>query len=140
MKCLCVLFCVLIISLVGFSSCSSKPTLLKELSLDASSSGKEVTIAVSGTLTITLESNMTTGFKWELTGITDTKVLDNTGNQYIAPGASSGGTPLVGASGKEIWTFKALQKGKSSINMQYSQPWQGGTKGAKTFSVAVTVD
>jgi predicted secreted protein len=46
---------------------------------------------------------------------------------------------MVGASGKEIRTFKALKKGESSISMEYSQPWDGGTKAAETFELTVLV-
>jgi predicted secreted protein len=40
----------------------------------------------------------------------------------------------------EFWTFKALMKGTSTISMEYSQPWDGGTKKAQTFSLTVTVN
>ena len=42
----------------------------EEVSVDASYDGKEVEIAVGNALIVTLESNATTGFKWELTELT----------------------------------------------------------------------
>lgn len=33
-------------------------------------------------------------------------------------------TELVGAGGKEIWTFKALKEGETEINFQYVRPWE----------------
>ena len=45
----------------------------------------------------------------------------------------------VGGAGKEIWTFKALKKGTSTVSMEYSRPGEGGEKGHWTFVAAVIV-
>ena len=106
-----------------------------EVSVDESATGKTVEIAVGGSLTVTLESNATTGFQWELASISDQAVLEKQSNTFEAPED----TGMVGAPGKEVWTFKALKKGSSTISMEYSQPWEGGTKAAETFSLTVVV-
>jgi inhibitor of cysteine peptidase len=62
-------------------------------------------------------------------------VLKNVANTYEAPEDID----MVGAPGKEIWTFKALKKGTSTISMEYSQPWPNGTKAAETFDLTVVV-
>jgi inhibitor of cysteine peptidase len=113
------------------TACSTLPN---QISIDASSSGKTVNIAVGGTLTVTLDSNVTTGYSWELKEIGDTNVLQKTDNKYIAPASGA-----IGAGGKEVWTFKALATGTSTLTMDYSQPWAGGQKGAKNFSLTVVV-
>ncbi|MDD5591386.1 MAG: protease inhibitor I42 family protein [Dehalococcoidales bacterium] len=105
------------------------------VSVDESSSGKQVEIAAGGTLTVTLESNATTGFQWELKSVGDPAVLQSQGGTYNAPED----TGVVGAGGEEVWTFKALKAGTSSLSMEYSQPWEGGTKAAQTFSLTVVV-
>jgi inhibitor of cysteine peptidase len=61
--------------------------------------------------------------------------LQKVDQKYEPPAEGS----MVGAPGKEIWTFKALKKGQSSISMEYSQPWEGGTKAAETFQLTVVV-
>jgi inhibitor of cysteine peptidase len=104
------------------------------VSIDESSSGQQVEIASGGTLTVTLESNQTTGFQWELKSIGDTSVLQSQGGTYNAPDSD-----MVGAGGEEVWTFKAVKVGTSSISMEYSQPWDGGTKAAKVFDLTVVV-
>jgi inhibitor of cysteine peptidase len=118
-------------ALLVMIACSS-PT--KQISVDESSSGKQVEIAAGGSLTITLESNVTTGYSWELKQIGDTSVLEKTDNKYEAPTSS-----LIGAGGKEVWNFKALKAGKTTLSMEYSQPWAGGQKGAKSFTLIVEV-
>jgi predicted secreted protein len=118
-------------ALLTLTACSSSP---KQVSVDESFSGKKVEIAANGSLTITLESNATTGYSWELKQIGDTSILQKTDNKYEAP--TSG---LIGAGGKEVWTFKALKAGTSTLSMEYSQPWTGGQKGAKSFTLTVVV-
>jgi len=96
---------------------------------------KQLTVAVGSSFTVTLCSNATTGFSWsESAKISDPAVVQQLTHEKVAPE----NTGLVGAPGTEVWTFKALKKGTSNIEMQYSQPWEGGQKGAWTFQLAVT--
>ena len=119
--------------LLCLAACAAAP---QEVAVDASYSGKEVKLGVGGSLMVTLESNpASTGFQWELKEISDGTVLQQVGQKYEAPE----GAGVVGAPGKEIWTFKALKKGQSSISMEYSQPWEGGTKAGETFDLTVAV-
>jgi inhibitor of cysteine peptidase len=132
MKSKLVLICATIAISLCLVACSSAPSLV---SVDASYSGQQVEVAVGGSLTVTLESNPSTGFEWVLVNIGDETVLKNVANTYEAPED----TDMVGAPGKEIWTFKALKKGTSTISMEYSQPWPNGTKAAETFDLTVVV-
>ena len=130
-----VLIGVVAIVSLGLFGCSPAGTSAPSaVSVDESSSGKQVEIAAGGTLTVTLESNQTTGFQWELKSVGDTSVLQSQGGTYSVPD-----TGMVGAGGEEIWTFKALKPGTSSLSMEYSQPWDGGTKAGQTFVLNVVV-
>jgi inhibitor of cysteine peptidase len=123
---------LVIIVLLSLLACTkAAPTV----SVDESYAGKEVEITAGSSLVVTLESNRTTGFQWELTGITDQTVLKQDGEpEYVAPETSA-----LGAGGQEVWTFQALKKGTSTISMAYSRPWEGGEKGVKTFDLTVVV-
>jgi inhibitor of cysteine peptidase len=133
MKSKLVLTCAIAAILLCLLACASAP---QEVSVDASYSGKEVELGVGGSLIVTLESSPgSTGFEWELTKISDETVLQQVDQRYEPPEDEG----MVGAPGKEIWTFKALKKGESSISMEYSQPWEGGTKAAETFELTVLV-
>lgn len=103
------------------------------LNVDDSYSGKQVELSVGQSLVVTLDSNASTGYSWSLSQNSDDSVLNNTGNEYVAPQ-----TTLVGAGGKEEWTFKALKKGNSTISMAYSRPWES-TLPAETFDLTVVV-
>lgn len=96
---------------------------------------KEIEIGVGDTFTVTLASNPTTGFKWpEFGRIVDETILKQVDHEYQPPESD-----VLGASGKESWTFEALKKGKTAISMEYSQPWEGGIQAEWTFSVDVFV-
>ncbi len=106
-----------------------------QISLDASTSlGKIINLSVGATLAITLPSNPSTGFSWELVQISDNTVLQKVSNQ-LNPAAS----PVPGAPGTETWTFQALKAGTTGLFMQYSQPFTGGTKGAQTLALTIIV-
>ena len=126
------LICATVAISLCLVACSSAPS---QVSVDASYSGQQVEVAAGGSVTVTLESNASTGFQWELVSISDEAVLEKVANTYEAPED----TGMVGAPGKEIWTFTALKQGTSTISMEYSQPWENGTKAAETFDLTVVV-
>lgn len=96
---------------------------------------EEVEVAVDGTLTVTLGSNQTTGFKWELAEITNESVLEYVDDEYVPPEDKE----VMGAAGEEIWNFKALKKGTTEVSMEYSRSWEEGEKAEWTFVLTVVV-
>ena len=72
-------------------------------------------------LTVTLGSNPTTGFRWsEFAEISDETIVQQTSHKYV--GKEYEVPPPPGTSGEEVWTFKALKKGTTTISMEYSRP------------------
>jgi len=139
-----VLLPLLLLSLIlGSIGCAGEkatptPKVAAPVSVDASYDGKEVEMTAGSSLTVSLKSNATTGFKWELASNTDESVLEMSDQEYEAPQQTE--PPLMGASGKEVWTFKALKEGQSIITLEYNQPWEGGTKAAEKFTLTVVVE
>ena len=128
--------CTIAITSLCLFGCSTVVPAPYQISVDASYSGEGFGIAIdSPSLTVALPSNPSTGFEWELTEISDQTVLNQTDHQYVHPED----TGMVGVPGKEIWTFKALSEGNSTVTMEYSQLWVNGTKAAETFNMTVCV-
>jgi inhibitor of cysteine peptidase len=101
----------------------------------------ELTVAVGDTFIVTLCSNPTTGFQWsEMTQIGDENILEQVSHEYVAHVTEVNETPVMGAPGNDVWTFKALEKGITTVSMEYSRPWEGGEKGAWTFVLTVVVE
>jgi inhibitor of cysteine peptidase len=95
-----------------------------------------VNIGVGGTLTVVLYSNPTRGACWsESAQISDQTVLKQTDHTFLPPESNQ-----TGAGGKEVWTFKALRPGMSTVYLEYGQPWEGGEKKAWTFNLTVLVE
>lgn len=84
--------------------------------------------------TITLESNPTTGYRWQISGKYDTAFVELVDSVFVP-----GRTDLVGAGGKEEWVFKALRAGKTVISFQYTRPWEKDELPAQEYSVIVVV-
>ena len=100
---------------------------------------REVTVDVGDTFSVTLCSNPSTGFSWmEQAAISDPSVLAQTDHQFQAPGEGED-PPPPGTPGQQTWIFKALAEGKSKLLLDYSQPWEGGEKGAWTYLLEVIV-
>jgi inhibitor of cysteine peptidase len=96
---------------------------------------KQVTIDENAILKVNLGSNPSTGFSWgEQAQIGDQEILEQTGQDYIAPDNN-----IPGAAGNHEWTFKAIAQGTTTVFMEYSRPWEGGEKGAWTFELTVEV-
>ncbi len=98
---------------------------------------REIKVPDSGVLTVALGSNPSTGFSWtEKAQIADPAVLQQTENKLLLPD----GKGIAGAAGSQVFAFKALHKGTTTIKMDYSRPWEGGEKGEWTLELAVTVN
>lgn len=63
--------------------------------------------------------------------------MEQVSHEYVPP---QGTQSQVGASGREVWVFRALEKGTTTVYMEYSRPWQGGEKGVWTFELTVNVE
>jgi len=103
---------------------------------------QEVEVLVDGSLTITLYSCPSEGRQWSEAQISDQTVLREVDHKYEPPPEAIGCMPPPpGTPGQEVWTFKALEKGMSTISMEYTHPWEGGEKEPMlTFVLAVVVE
>jgi len=101
---------------------------------------RETEVAIDGQLEVFLCSNPSTGFQWsESAEISNESVLQQTEHEYLAPEGDNDETPAPGTPGEEQWIFKALEKGSSTIYMEYKQPWDVGENATWTFSMNVDV-
>lgn len=70
--------------------------------------------------TVTLDSNPTTGYQWEIMK-QDKNIVEFIDLDFSIPDNS-----LVGAPGKQIFTFKAKRQGKVKLAFEYCRPWEKG--------------
>jgi len=120
----------------GGKSASPTPTA-NEVNVDASYNGSDVMLVVGDQLIVTLDSNSTTGYSWNLSAISDTSVVTKVNDVYATPTPTN--PPLMGQGGQEVWTFEALKAGTANISMKYIRPWETTAEPAANFSITVNV-
>lgn len=99
---------------------------------------QKIKVNAGDSLKVVLCSNPSTGFQWsEAAEISDQNILEQVDHKLVMP--ESEPLPPPGTPGQEVWTFKALNKGKSTISLEYSQSWEGGEQGEWTYTLTVTV-
>ena len=119
----------LILSVLFFSGCGPA----KEIKLDASANGRQVELRKGQTLVITLESNPTTGFMWEVVEL-DESILRQMGEAEFQPESEA-----LGAGGTETFRFQAMSPGQAALKLVYHRPWEEDMDPLETFSLQVVV-
>ena len=107
-----------------------------EVQLTQDDNGKSFTVSRGGTVIVALTSNPSTGYAWSVVS-PEPKNLELDGQpRYVPPGST---TPVVGAPGTEVFTFKAVEKGTSTLRMEYRRSFEPNEPPQGTFSVEVEV-
>jgi predicted secreted protein len=121
--------------LPGDEEVPQRPPVTGTLEVTAQDNGKVVSAALGNLIRITLESNPSTGYNWELRdfayGAADFYASDVVARQ--------GGNVFVGAPGNTILTLQAVQAGTQQITAVYRRPWEAPDQVAATFSFQLEV-
>ncbi len=99
----------------------------------------QVATTVGAEFSIELKANPTTGFQWQLLKPLDGQLLEAAGNRYQTTPQPAGKPPMVGVGGMEVWTFKALRAGETSIEFKYVRPWEKDTAPGQTAVFRVVI-
>ena len=113
------------------------PVEPEEVNVDEKDTDSQVELEQGQILVVTLESNPTTGYLWEQVESQES-ILEQMGEAEFKP-SETGGPPLVGAGGWEIFRFKAVSAGQMTLQLVYHRPWEEGVEPLKTFSLQVVV-
>ena len=107
-----------------------------EVVLTATDGGSQVNLSAGQVLVVTLESNPTTGYGWEVSEV-DGDVLAQIGEAEFQQ-APTEGEELVGAGGAETLRF-ATAKGETTLTLAYRRSWEKDVEPVETFTVEVVV-
>ena len=95
---------------------------------------RDIALSVGDTLKLSLGANNSTPYRWtEEPKIGDPGVLKQTGHEYKQKGN------MPGSPGIEVWRFKALQVGASTIIADYARIAGGDPAPTCIFTAHVTV-
>ncbi len=114
------------------------PVELEEVNVDEDDDGSQVELEQGQILVVTLESNPTTGYGWEVAEIQES-ILEQMGEADFEP-SDEGEPPMVGAGGWEIFSFEAISAGQTTLQLVYRRPWEEGVEPINTFSIEVVVN
>ncbi len=116
--------------LMALAGCESE---LGGIDLTAANNGQTIDVPPNQTVNIKLDSNITTGFKWNLVTEPNSKIFKLVSSKYNDPN-----TNAVGAGGSETWVFQATGTGTTTLTLGYYRPFETNPP-AKTFTVTVHV-
>jgi len=89
---------------------------------------------LGGELTITLGSNPTTGYQWsEDAEISDETILQQVSHEFVGPGIDE----PPGTSGEDVWVFKGLKRGTTTLLLEYSRSWNDAGLWAVTITATI---
>jgi len=95
---------------------------------------KNIEVKAGQRFIIRLDANPTTGYQWQLVQPLDPNILELVSSEYRPTE-----TKLVGAGGKEVWTFKAVGAGKAKLSLKYVRPWEKDAKPAEREDFIIVV-
>ena len=84
---------------------------------------------------LTLDSNVTTGYKWNLATEPNAQIVNLILSSYNARQNTGG---MVGVGGTETWKFQAIGAGTTTLKLAYLRPLDPKDVGGE-FTLTVTV-
>jgi inhibitor of cysteine peptidase len=125
----------IVVSLLTLSAMLAGCGSVDEVVVRDADAGGQVALQVGQILAVSLESNPTTGYSWQVTH-SDDAILQQLGEVEFKQAGEEG---LVGAGGIETFRFEAVRAGETSLELGYLRPWEEGVSPEKTFTIQVYV-
>ena len=94
-----------------------------------------IRVAVGMEFSIILESNPTTGYSWKFRSHLDENEIQLTGDEFLPPDNLRKGAP-----GKQLWTFRRVGEGSTTISLEYLRPWEKGKPPARIMIFTVVTE
>lgn len=121
--------------LPGDEDAPEPPPVNGTVEVSAKNNGQTVTADVGNLVRITLESNPSTGYNWELRDFDYGAAIFNSSDLV----ARKSGNVLMGAPGDTVIILQAVAPGTQQITAVYRRPWEAPDQVAATFSFQLEV-
>ena len=112
------------------------PAGSEEVNINEQDNGRWINLKQEQFVVVTLQSNPTTGYRWETLANQDS-ILEQIGEAEFKPSETP--APPIGGGGWEIFRFMAVSRGQTTLTLVYRRPWETGVEPQSTFSVQVAV-
>lgn len=93
---------------------------------------EDVRIKQGDSYIVELESNLTTGYAWELSSISKKNIVQIEELPYKLKIPC-----ILGSGGKQSWKISAINKGTTPVVFDYKQSWEKDPVKTKTFYIVV---
>ena len=104
--------------------------------IQVSENQQNIILKTNQEFTITFNSNRTTGYSWQLDNSYNKNIINYIDNEYKAPK-----TTLLGAPGHELWNLKAINRGSTTLQFNYSRAaWAKNATPINTKIFNITVN
>lgn len=113
---------------LSLTACSSNA-----VKIGADANGQTIELAAGQKLVLSLESNPTTGFDWEVSEIDEAVIKQSGESEYKSE------SDLLGAGGVRTFTFKAVAAGTSTLKLVYHRSWEKDIPPEQEFTVTINV-
>ena len=127
------IMCVIALSM---SACTTSHDYKSELNCEQFAQNSHQTgnfaLEIGDKLRLELCSDQAAGYQWDYE-FTTQNVVNEEDHDFREPQEGS-------AAGVDLWTFEAVGKGTTEIQMEYGQPSQGGSQAEWTYTITVTVE
>lgn len=122
-----------IFAALTITACGGKSTESPVDELVISDSGKRIEVTAGNEFKIVIDSNPSTGYHWELVGDLDERVI-----QFVSKDYRADEPVMPGSGGSDVWVFKAVVAGETTITLGYYPPAQGEPAAQEvTFTIVV---
>ncbi|MFK3771971.1 protease inhibitor I42 family protein [Pseudomonas sp. NPDC089406] len=120
------------LSLALLAACAQQPKGPVELDAESECPTR---LQVGQSMTLTLPSNPTTGYRW-LVQNPAPNILRSLGPEVYSAPEEAG---IVGSAGISTWRFQAKEAGEGHLVLVYQQPWAPEVRPVQTFDCAIRV-
>ena len=127
---------LLIMTLLFLSGCGGKAKDTP-VSVGSDKNGQAITVKQQASLAVRLESNPTTGFRWELAQC-DKSVLMPQGEPVYE--AAKSDQLVMGGGGWETFQFKPQKTGQTHLKLIYHRTFEKDVPPAQVYDLDVTIE
>jgi len=111
-----------------FSGCGTNSSKITD-----ADNGQQINVKTGDVVTVTLASNPTTGYSWQVMEFDNSILIQDGEPDYKqSPGAEG----LVGAGGTETFRFKVIGNGETTLSLGYMRPWES-VPPIQTFTINI---
>jgi predicted secreted protein len=130
-------FCLIIVLVVSLGSMTSAatPPSAGPLEIQVTERDNGQAVDLNGeVLVLTLESNPSTGYGWQVRGL-DARIVRQLDVTEWLPDTQG----KLGGSGRQVLRFAAVGRGRATLSLVYARPWETAAAPARSFSLEVNV-